>query len=422
MKTHNNFDERFVFEGNARTYSLIAMAIGLLAIVAGFLTGAVERTFDNLLLMGYYFACVCLSGVMFCAIQYVAQAGWSASIIRLPQAFVKVLPFAAAILFLIVLAGLNLTHKTINEEHKTVVEPFLYKEWATKGLSDPKADNYNALIAGKSSFLNQPFFYGRMVVFLAIYSLFGWLLVKYSVSEDELGGMSNYNKSFKISCIFLVIFGFTYPIFAFDTVMSLQAEWYSTMFGWYNLAAMWVSGLSVLTLVMIYVRRRGYFSWITADHLHNMGIFMFAFSIFWTYLWFCQFLLQYYANLPEEVTYFYKRWEPSFMPYFWINIAVNFLAPLLILMMRDSKRVEKVLTITAITLIIGHWLDYFMMIMPSTIGPQEHWYQEIGYIEIGVFIGFAGLFTYSVLGALSKFKFLAPKNHPFLEESLHHHI
>ena len=149
---------------------------------------------------------------------------------------------------------------------------------------------------------------------------------------------------------------------------------------------------------------------------------MFAFSIFWTYVWFAQFLLIYYANLPEESVYFYKRWEPQFKPWFWINIVLNFVAPLLILMMRDSKRITGTLTTISIILVIGHWLDYFMMIMPGTVGPTSSWLTEIGPIEIGTFIGFAGLFVFTMLTSLTKFKSLIAKNHPFLQESLHHHI
>ena len=152
--------------------------------------------------------------------------------------------------------------------------------------------------------------------------------------------MKFYNKSFVISAVFLVVFGFTVPVFAFDTIMSLEARWFSTMFGWYNLAALWVSGLAVMTLVIIYLRKAGYMPWITQDHLHNMGLFMFAFSMFWTYVWFAQFLLTYYANIPEESAYFYRSWEPQFIPWFWLNIVINFGAPLLVLMSRDSKRYD----------------------------------------------------------------------------------
>ncbi len=422
MKTHNSFDEQFEFTGSVKTWSLIAIVIGVVAIAFGFLTGNIERTFANLLLMGYYFTCVCLCGVFFCAVQYVAQAGWSASILRVPQAFIKVLPIAATVLVVIALAGLFMTHHGVNEEGKEVVEPYLYKIWGSEGVSTVGSENYDHIIAGKSSFLNKPFFIIRLVGFLICYTIFGLLFVKYSTNEDEIGGMFNYEKSFKMSCIFLVIFGFTTPIFAFDVIMSLDAHWFSTLFGWYNFAAMWVSGLAVITLVIIYLRKQGYLGWVTENHLHNLGQLIFGFSVFWTYLWFAQFLLIYYANLPEEAVYFYKRWEPQFKPWFWFNIVINFLAPLLILMMRDSKRTTSVLKTVCIILIVGHWLDYFMMIMPGTVGPQSEWYTEFGLIELGVFLGFAGLFTFLVLNAVSKLKSLIPKNHPFIEESLHHHI
>jgi len=418
METHNNFDQRFEFAGKAKTWSLVAIVIGLICIVAGFATGNIERTFDNLLLMGYYFACVCMAGLFFCAVQYVAQAGWSASLIRVPQAFAKTLPIAAVILIAIVLSGLYFTHTVTNEEGQQVVVPYLYKIWAAHGVTDPKSGNYDAIIAGKSSFLNIPFFLGRLVVFLGVYSLFGYLLVKYSKNEDEVGGMSNYNSSFKMACIFLVIFGFTTPIFAFDTIMSLEARWFSTMFGWYNFAAMWVSGLAAITLTIILLRQKGYFSWITEDHLHNFGQLIFGFSVFWTYVWFAQFLLIYYANLPEEAVYFYKRWEPEFKPWFWLNIVMNFALPILFLMARDYKRRVNTLKYVCILVLVGHWLDYYMMIMPGTMGGNRGFSFE----EIGIAIGFAGLFVFLMLNALSKFKALAPKNHPFLEESLHHHI
>jgi hypothetical protein len=422
MKTHNSFDEQFEFTGNVKTWSLIAIVIGVVAIAFGILTGSVERTFANLLLMGYYITCVCLCGVFFCAVQYVAQAGWSAAILRVPQAFIKALPIAATSLVVIALAGLFITHHGVNEEGKDVVVPYLYKIWGAKDVTNPASENYDAIIAGKSSFLNIPFFIIRLVGFLACYTIFGLLFVKYSTNEDELGGMFNYNKSFKMACIFLVIFGFTSPIFAFDVIMSLEAHWFSTLFGWYNFAALWVSGLAVITLVTIFLKNKGYLPWVTTNHLHSLGQLIFGFSVFWTYLWFAQFLLIYYANLPEEAVYFYKRWEPEFKPWFWFNIVINFVAPLLLLMSRDSKRAIPLLRTVCVVLIVGHWLDYFMMIMPGTVGPQSHWYTEFGLIELGTFLGFAGLFTYLVLNAVSKFKLLIPKNHPFLDESLHHHI
>src|SRR6195952_1223428 len=327
MKTHNSFDEQYVFAGKAKTWSLIAIVIGVITILAGVFTNHTEQTFDNLLLMGYYFTCVCAAGVMFCAIQYAAQAGWSAAILRIPQAFGKVLPIAALILLIIIISGLSLTH-TVNIDGKDQIEPYLYARWATHDLHVKDSGIFDSVIAGKEGYLNKPYFLGRIISMLVIYSIFGFLLHKYSMNEDELGGMKFYNKSFVVSCVFLVLFGFTVPVFAFDAIMSLEARWFSTMFGWYNLAGLWVSGLTVMTLVMILLRKAGYLPWLTQDHLHNMGLFMFAFSVFWTYVWFAQFLLTWYANIPEEAAYFYRRWEPQFKWWFWLNIVINFLTPL----------------------------------------------------------------------------------------------
>lgn len=407
MGTHNiNFSEQFEFTGKVKTLSIVGIVIGIAAVLFGFLAGDKvmhERTFANLLLMAYYFACVCMSGTFFLAVQYVAQAGWSASILRVPQAMAKTLPIAAVILVVVISAGLY-THN-------------LYHHWHADGLTDPNSANYDSIIAGKSVFLNVPFFLGRQVVFLGIYSIFSIMFVKFSYNEDLAGGLNSYRKSFKNACIFLVIYGFTTPIFAFDTVMSLEAHWFSTMFGWYNFAAMWVSSLATIAIILILLRRAGYMQWVNNSHLHNLGQFIFGFSIFWTYVWFAQFLLIYYANMPEETVYFYKRFE-YYKFWFFLNLAMNFLAPVLLLMDRDNKRTDAKLLFVSIVVLLGHWVDYYQMIMPGAV---EEGHNGFGIIEIGTAVGFVGLFTFTVLTSLSK-KPLIAKNHPLLQESLHHQL
>ncbi len=408
MGNHNhththNFSEQFVFSGKLKTWSLIAIVVGVLSIAFGFLTDHAERTYANLLLMAYYFTCVCATGLFFIALQYVAQAGWATGLLRIPQAMSRVLPIASVILFVVCAAGL-MTHN-------------LYHHWNGDGLTDPSSPNYDKLIAGKAVYLNVPFFLIRLAVFLGSYSFFAFLFAKYAEREAEHGGLVFYDKSIKWSAVFLIIFGFTTPIWAFDTIMSLEAHWFSTMFGWYNFAAMWVSGLCVITLIVILLKKGGYLSWVNENHLHDLGKFIFAFSIFWTYVWFAQFLLIYYANMPEETVYFYKRWEPEYLPWFWVNIVINFVAPILILMARGSKRQTNTLMFVCIMLLCGHWLDYYMMIMPGTV--EAH--RGFGIIEIGIAIGFAGLFAFLTLNQLSK-RSMVPTNHPFLDESLHHQI
>ncbi|QJD95664.1 quinol:cytochrome C oxidoreductase [Mucilaginibacter robiniae] len=424
MSTHqHNFTERFEFAGKAKTLSLVGIVLGVLGIIYGFLSGEqnIQRTFSNLLLGSYYFVGIGLAGVFFLAYQYVAQAGWSVGLLRIPQAFARTLGIGAVILIVIVTAGL-LTKHHIMEEGKEVLAPYLYAHWATPGLTTPGSENYDAVIAGKAPFLTIPFFFGMLIILLGLYTLFGRLLVNYSNNEDVLGGMLNYNKSFKISAIFLVIFGFTFPIYAFGTIMSLEAHWFSTMFGWYNLAAIHVTGLAVIGLTLIILKQNGYFSWVNENHLHDLGKLMFGFSIFWTYVWFAQFFLIWYANMPEETVYIYQRWEPEYKFWYWLNIGLNFVAPLFLLMKNDDKRSLNRMKMVCIILIIGHWLDFYQMIMPGTIEKTKT-FDILEFVHCAlIFSGFAGLFTYLMLTALSKFESLVPKKHPFIEESLHHHI
>ncbi len=404
MGTHNyNLTEQFEFTGKAKTLSIVGIVIGLAAIGYGFSNHELhERTFANLLLMAYYFAAVCMSSAFFLAIQFVAQAGWSAAILRVPQAMARTLPVAAVVLILVVGAGLY-THN-------------LYHHWNAPGLTDPTSENYDKLIDGKSSYLNVPFFMARQVLFLGVYSFFAVLFAKLSYNEDLAGGLNSYTKSFKYAAMFLVFYGFTTPIFAFDNIMSLEAHWFSTMFGWYNFASMWVSCLATIAVLLILLRKAGYMQFVNNSHLHNLGQFIFGFSIFWTYVWFAQFLLIYYANMPEETVYFFKRFE-YYKFWFYLNLFLNFLVPVFLLMDRDNKRKENVLLTICILIICGHWVDFYQMIMPGAV--ESH--NGFGFIEIGTALGFVGLFTFTVLTSLSKQALIA-KNHPFLQESLNHHL
>ncbi|MBL1410886.1 quinol:cytochrome C oxidoreductase [Sphingobacterium faecale] len=411
MGTHNhhhdyNFSEQYTFAGTAKVISLVAIVLGIAAIAFGMLSSEhiiVERTYANLLLMGYYFTCVCAAGAFFVALQLVTQSAWSAGLIRIPQAMASILPIASLVLLVIVGLGLY-THN-------------LYHHWHADGLMDPNSPNYDALVAGKQAFLNVPGFLIRQILFMGSYSIFAFILAKLSYNEDLEGGLTSYKKGFKLSAIFLVVFGFTTPIWSFDTIMSLEAHWFSTMFGWYNFAAMWVSGLCVITVILILLKKAGYMAWVNENHLHDLGKLIFGFSIFWTYVWFAQFMLIYYSNIPEETVYFYKRFEPEYKLWFWLSIVINFVAPLLLLVDRDLKRKQNAMLFVAILLLCGHWLDYYIMIMPGTVDTER----GFGVIEVGTAIGFVGLFTFLVMNKLSKHA-LVPKNHPFLDESLHHQI
>lgn len=189
MGTHNhhndyNFSEQFKFAGIAKILSLVAIVVGIAAIALGLLSSdhiMVERTYANLLLMGYYFTCVCAAGAFFIALQLVTQSGWSAGMLRIPQAMASVLPIASVILLVIVTLGLT-THN-------------LYHHWYADGLMDPDSPNYDSLVAGKAAFLNVPGFLIRQVVFMGSYSILAFILAKLSYNEDLGGGLNSYKKA-----------------------------------------------------------------------------------------------------------------------------------------------------------------------------------------------------------------------------------
>jgi hypothetical protein len=197
--------------------------------------------------------------------------------------------------------------------------------------------------------------------------------------------------------------------------MSIDTHWFSTLFGWYVFSGIWVSAMIFLMLFVIWLQNQGYLSFVNKSHLHDVSKWVFALSFLWTYLWFSQFMLIWYSNIPEEVTYYIHRLE-HFKGLFFGVFLVNFAFPMIILMSRDAKRVIGYLLFVGALIFIGHWLDVYLMIMPGGVG-----HLHFGFMEIGMFIGFLGLFLFTVFNSLSKAPLLV-KNHPFVEESKHLHI
>ena len=199
-------------------------------------------------------------------------------------------------------------------------------------------------------------------------------------------------------------------------MMSLDVHWFSTMYGWYAFAGMWVSAMTTIMLTTLFLKRKGYLQNVNQSHIHDIGKWMFAISFLWSYLWFCQFMLIWYTNIPEEIIYFQDRLHNyGYMGLMWTVFIMNFAFPMILLMSRDAKRNYYFLVIVGTIILIGHWLDVYDMVMPATVKADHH----LGWIEIGTCLGFVGLLIFVVHRALAKAP-LTVQKHPYLEESLHH--
>ncbi len=363
-----------------------------------------NKPWSALYLACIFFMLISLGVLAFYAIQQVAQAGWSPVLFRVMQGITAYLPVGSVIFFiLLVVTG---TH---------MFESNNLFAWMAKGITQKGSPNYDAMIAGKSGYLNFAFWISRAAIFLLGWNLYRYISRKNCLSQDEAADNTFYKKNFKLSAAFLVFFIVSESIMSWDWLMSFDPHWFSTLFGWYVFASFFVSAITTISMVTLYLKSKGYLENVNSSHIHDLSKFMFGFSVFWTYLWFSQFMLIWYANIPEEVTYFKMRIEFYNLPFFGA-VIMNFVFPILVLINTDFKRIAPIIVGAGVVILFGHYIDFFNMIMPATVG--EHWF--IGVSEISSVLFFLGLFIYVVFTALTKVP-LTPKRNPFIEESKHFH-
>jgi len=347
-----------------------------------------------------FFIGVSAVGTVFMAIQYVAYAGWSVVVKRINEALAAwLIPGAIIMVLLFILGRQDIFH------------------WTHDGIMTKGSPTYDKIVAGKSGFLTFWFYLIRMVSYLTIWAVFSWRLRQLSLQEDLYGGTRYFHTSINTAALFLVLYAVTSSMSAWDWVMSVDVHWFSTMFGWYVFASWWVSGIAATALIAIFLKQAGYLRFMNANHFHDLGKLMFGFSIFWTYVWFSQFMLIWYANLPEEAVYFNQRlggFEGRYTWMFYFNLVINFAFPFLALMTRDAKRQMIVMKIVCIAILVGHWSDFYLMLMPGTLKGDNGFL-----IEIGIAMIFLGAFLILVTRRLCEAS-LIPINHPFIEESVHH--
>ena len=348
-----------------------------------------NRPYSALYVAAFFFMMIALGALAFYAIQFAAQAGWSPVLFRVMEGITYyLLPGAIIVVAIALWAGDHL---------------FIWM--------DPEIVAHDKIIQGKQGFLNKKFFIGASIFFIAGWSGYRFLARKFSLAQDEASDNRNFVKSFRWAAGFLVFYIVTESIMSWLWVMSVDPHWFSTLFGWYVFASMFVSGITAIAMITIYLKSRGYLEFVNDSHLHDLAKFMFGISIFWTYLWFSQFMLIWYADIPEEVTYFATRIEHYKLPFFGM-LVMNFVFPFLVLMNSDYKRIPWFIVTAGIVILIGHYFDVYNMIMPATVG--DGW--GFGLPEISAISLFLGLFILIVFYALTKAPLLAKRN-PFIKES-----
>jgi hypothetical protein len=358
------------------------------------------RTWSNLLVNGFFFFGIGLGALFFITLQYATESGWGVVYKRLLEGMIGWLPVGAVFL-LIVFVGASMHWNHIYH-------------WMDPEVHNPDSAHFDVIIANKKPFLSQWFFWLMNAVYFGVFLLFARGFRKRSLQEDLEGGMKIHMKNFAKGALFLVLFGYLSSAMSWHWVMSIDTHWFSTLYGWYVFSGIWLSATIFILLLTFWMKGLGYLSFINESHIHDMGKWMFAISFLWTYLFFSQFMLIWYANIPEEVTYYLDRFG-DYKWILWTTVAVNFVVPIILLMSREAKRSKVTIMIIGSILFIFHWIDVFILVMPGTV--FDHW--TIGWLEVGMFLSFLGLFIFTVLRTISKAPLLV-KNHPYLDENLHH--
>jgi len=382
-------EHQFDFKRSYKVFSAVLLGIGIITLVYSVMALPSERVWANVLHNNLYFLGFGLIGWVFISVNAVGQAGWHTSIQRIPEAMGTFIPMAALLMLIMLFGAHDLYHWT--------------------------HDHLDAVLEHKQPYLNMPFFIARTVFYLGGWIFFAYMLRRFSLRSDKDPDLKYFRKSITFGAGFLVFFAVTSSTASWDWIMSIDAHWFSTLFGWYIFISMFVSGIAVIILLVIFLKSRGYLPHVNKEHMHDLGKYLFGFSIFWMYLWFSQYMLIWYANIPEETVYFITRIEEHKV-LFYTNIIINFFAPFLILLPRKAPRANVAMVVAAVIVFVGHWIDIFLALMPGILGSDT----TIGLPEIGLTIGYAGLFLWVVFRSLSRAS-LVPVNHPYFKESQEYH-
>ncbi len=384
-KENNNLNKIFIS----------MMGLGILGIAGAFYFLPI-KVWVNILTVNFMFLSIGLFGIFMLAVTNIVGAAFVAPYRKILEALAGTVPYLGLSMFVILLGA----HSLYEWTHADVV------------MNDK-------ILMSKAAYLNLPFFSVRMIICIGLWSLMSMVLIKkFKEQEDFPDKAEDIQKSLSgLSALFMIVFGVTYSVASFDWIMSLEPHWFSTIFGVYTFSGLVVSGLATLILVLIYLQSQGYMEEVNLNHYHDLGKLLLGFTTFWAYIWFSQYLLIWYANIPEESEYYVLREHYGWNLLFWANIILSWAIPFMILLPRWTKRNKKVLQWTCYIILVGQWLNLYVMVAPKVMEHHGVTNVSITWVELFIAAGYAGFFLFVFFKKLSKSSLVA-ENSPFLAEGL----
>ena len=388
-------DEKRQLGAWGRRAAGIALVVGVLSLAASIAIaaagGGIARFLQSYLVNFAFLLSLCLGALFFVLIQHLTGATWSVVIRRLGEALAANLPLLALMALPVIFGMKHLYH------------------W-----SDGQAVAHDALLQWKRPYLNPAFFIIRLAVYFVLWSWLAFYYHRRSVAQDASGDPQLTRRMQRLSAPAMVIFALTVTFAAFDLLMSIDPHWFSTIFGVYFFSGCVVASFAFLTLQAQRFQKAGFLARaITREHYHDLGKMIFAFIVFWAYIAFSQYMLIWYANIPEETSWYLARQTGGWTTVSVLLIFGHFFVPFLGLISRYPKRQGFLLVPGCLWVLLMHWLDLYWLVMPEFSAGRVPFHV----LDLSVFLGLGGLFAAVLLRRLARHSLIAEQD-PRLPESL----
>jgi len=374
----------------------ICYSVGVVGLIASFIGYFLnyKQFFYSYLTSFTFFTSIALASLIMVMIHHITKSSWGTVIRRIPESFIKNI-WIWALFMLPIIFGMSSIYKWTSADYV---------------MGDP-------IMEGKIPYLNTTFFIIRQFIYFAIWGYLGHRLHKVSVEMDKTNDWGLTKLLQKISAPGILLFALTIAFASFDWLMSLDAHWFSTMFGVYFFSMSFQALFPVIILIVFWMQKNNILNnTVSKSHIYDLGAWFFGFTVFYAYIAFSQFLLIYYANIPEETLWFYHRLEGSWSIVTYSLLFGRFLIPFILLLNRDTKHNHKMLIFTSVLVLVMHIIELHWIVMPII----NHSGISVSWLDFATLVGLGGIFMGLFFTTLKKHN-LIPVNDPTLSDSLNKH-